>query len=57
MRKQVEGGRTVVRLQRLSEEERVEELVRMLGGREDSATARQHAREMLAQRGAGKAAA
>ncbi len=55
VRKEVTDGRTVVRLCRLTEEERVEELSRMLGGREDSATARQHAREMLAVRPAGKA--
>lgn len=57
VRKEVAGGRTVVRLRRLTEEERVEEISRMLGGRDDSAGARQHAQEMLAGRYAGKAAA
>ncbi|NLC58962.1 MAG: DNA repair protein RecN [Armatimonadetes bacterium] len=57
VRKEVQGERTVVRLCRLSEEERIEELSRMLGGRADSATAREHARELLAQRATREAAA
>ena len=45
--KQLLGGRTVVRVRRLSDEERVAELARMLGGAKPSDTAVQHAREML----------
>ena len=44
--KRVEGGRTVVDVQRLSEDQRVEEIARMLGG-VPSNTVIQHAREML----------
>lgn len=43
--KSVVGERTVVEVRRLEEEERVEEVARMLGGA--TATARTHAREML----------
>lgn len=53
--KEVQGDRTVVRLRRLSDPERVEELARMLGALEGSEAAREHAREMLAQHGAEKA--
>ncbi|MBI3947606.1 MAG: DNA repair protein RecN [Armatimonadetes bacterium] len=56
VRKEVRGDRTVVQLHPLTEPERVEELARMLGGSEGSSTAREHAREMLAQRAAGEAA-
>ena len=45
--KQLLDGRTVVRVRELSDEERVAELARMLGGADPSATAIQHAREML----------
>ena len=45
--KQVSDGRTVVRVRRLTDEERVAELARMLGGANPSPTAVQHAREML----------
>ena len=45
--KQMLDGRTVVRVRELSDEERVSELARMLGGADPSATALQHAREML----------
>ena len=45
--KQLLDGRTVVRVRELSDEERVTELARMLGGADPSATAVQHAREML----------
>lgn len=45
--KQLLDGRTVVRVRELSDEERVSELARMLGGADPSATAIQHAREML----------
>ncbi len=47
IKKQLLGGRTVVRVRRLSDEERVAELARMLGGAKPSETAVQHAREML----------
>ena len=45
--KQILDGRTVVRVRRLVDEERVTELARMLGGAKPSDTAVQHAREML----------
>ncbi|MFH1177644.1 MAG: DNA repair protein RecN [Acidobacteriota bacterium] len=45
--KQAEGGRTVTRVQRVSGEERVGELVRMLGGDERTPAARAYARELL----------
>ena len=45
--KRMLDGRTVVRVRKLSDEERVAELARMLGGADPSATAIQHAREML----------
>jgi len=45
--KQLSDGRTVIRVRRLTEEERVTELARMLGGAEPSDTAVQHARELL----------
>lgn len=45
--KQVSGGRTVVRVRRLSDEDRVEEIARMLGGAAPTETAVTHAREML----------
>lgn len=45
--KQVSQGRTVVRVRRLTEQERVEELARMLGGSQPSEAAVRHAREML----------
>jgi len=41
------GGRTRVRVERLSEAERIEELARMLGGREITETVRRHARELI----------
>ncbi len=47
VQKLVEGSRTVVRLDRVEGESRVEELARMLGGAEDSRAALEHAREML----------
>ena len=46
--KRLEGGRTVSSIQPLSEAERVEEVARMLGGEQITATTRRHAREMLA---------
>jgi DNA repair protein RecN (Recombination protein N) len=41
------NGRTVTKIKRLEREDRVEEIARMLGGRELTPTAFQHAREML----------
>ena len=41
-------GRTVSRIDRLSASHRVEEIARMLGGLEITATTRKHARELLA---------
>jgi DNA repair protein RecN (Recombination protein N) len=41
------NGRTVAKIKRLEREDRVEEIARMLGGRELTPTAFQHAREML----------
>jgi DNA repair protein RecN (Recombination protein N) len=45
--KQVNDGRTVVRVTRLTHEDRITEIARMLGGAKLSDTAVQHAREML----------
>jgi DNA repair protein RecN (Recombination protein N) len=45
--KEAVGGRTRVRVERLSEAERIEELARMLGGREITETVRRHARELI----------
>jgi len=53
VRKEIQGERTVIRLCRLTDEERVDELTRMLGGQEDSAMAREHAREMLSRSSTG----
>lgn len=44
----VADGRTVSRIEGLSANERVEEIARMLGGLEITATTRKHARELLA---------
>lgn len=41
-------GRTVSRIERLSASDRIEEIARMLGGLEITATTRKHARELLA---------
>jgi DNA repair protein RecN (Recombination protein N) len=49
VRKQVAKGRTVTLVERLDEDARVEEIARMLGGEIVTATARDHAREMLKQ--------
>jgi DNA repair protein RecN (Recombination protein N) len=49
VRKEVERGRTVTIVETLAEDARVEEIARMLGGQTITATARQHAREMLKQ--------
>jgi len=45
--KEVVGGRTQVRVERLAQSERVEELARMLGGRQITDAVRQHARELI----------
>jgi DNA repair protein RecN (Recombination protein N) len=47
VRKQTRGGRTVTTVQPLSDEERADEIARMLGGEVVTDTARQHAGEML----------
>jgi len=46
--KRVEEGRTLTRVSRLSGDQRVEEVARMLGGRTITDVARRHAREMMA---------
>ncbi len=48
--KQMCEGRTVVRVRRLTDEERVDELARMLGGASPTETAVTHAREMLSRK-------
>lgn len=45
--KEPAGGRTVTRVEQVEGEERVEEMVRMLGGGPETPAARQHARELL----------
>jgi len=47
--KQTSRGRTATRVRRLSDAERIEELARMLGGKKVNASAREHARALLAQ--------
>jgi DNA repair protein RecN (Recombination protein N) len=47
--KRVEKGRTVASVRRLTDEERIEEVARMLGGETITDTARRHAREMVKQ--------
>lgn len=49
-------GRTITRVSRLTDEERVEELARMLGGEAIGASAREHARQLLADASRDKAA-
>jgi DNA repair protein RecN (Recombination protein N) len=46
--KAVEEDRTVVHVRQIDGDERIDELARMLGGSEDSKTAIEHAKEMLA---------
>jgi DNA repair protein RecN (Recombination protein N) len=46
--KQAAGERTVSRIEALDAKARVEEVARMLGGIEITATTRKHARELLA---------
>jgi DNA repair protein RecN (Recombination protein N) len=47
--KLTQRGRTITRVAELSQEDRVEELARMLGGAKVTESARQHARELLDQ--------
>lgn len=47
IQKKTAGDRTTVEVKTLNQEERVEELARMLGGAEVTSTTREHAREML----------
>jgi DNA repair protein RecN (Recombination protein N) len=47
VRKQSVQGRTVTRVDRVGGEERIDELVRMLGGGRETPAARAHARELL----------
>ncbi|GAB4294544.1 MAG: DNA repair protein RecN [Desulfuromonadia bacterium] len=49
VRKEIMDGRTTTRVVPLDKAERVEEIARMLGGREVTDTTRAHAREMLAR--------
>jgi DNA repair protein RecN (Recombination protein N) len=49
VRKRVERGRTVTEVVRLSAEERIDEVARMLGGETITDAARHHAREMVKQ--------
>jgi DNA repair protein RecN (Recombination protein N) len=52
VRKHVEDGRTRSEIERLTDEARVDELARMLGGREAGAAARANAAELLVEAGA-----
>jgi DNA repair protein RecN (Recombination protein N) len=54
VRKQTKGGRTVATAEEVVGQARVVELSRLLSGRPDSATARRHAEELLAQRAPGR---
>jgi DNA repair protein RecN (Recombination protein N) len=47
VRKSHRAGRTVTTVEHLSEDERVDELARMVGGEKVSETARRHAGELL----------
>jgi DNA repair protein RecN (Recombination protein N) len=47
--KRVDRGRTVTEVRRLTAEERIDEVARMLGGETVTETARRHAREMVKQ--------
>ena len=49
VRKEMEAGRAITRVQRLSEQARAEELAKLLGGEKISKVTMQHAREMLRQ--------
>ena len=48
--KETVGGQVLSRIEPLGREDRVEEIARMLGGAEITATTRKHARELLARR-------
>jgi DNA repair protein RecN (Recombination protein N) len=47
IQKEVRGGKTLTRVRPLDEKGRIEELARMLGGREITASSQAHAAEML----------
>ena len=47
--KKIEGGKTSIRVNRLPENERIEELAKMLGGEPVSETSRTHAKELYAR--------
>jgi len=47
VKKKVEGGRTVTFVERLDEEQKIEEISRMLGGEDLTETAWEHARAMI----------
>lgn len=51
VRKDVSGGRTHTRMEPVTNRERVEEVARMLGGRDLTSVTLKHAREMLAKSG------
>ena len=53
--KLTQRGRTITRVAQLSEDERIEELARMLGGAKVTQSARQHARELMDQARSGRA--
>lgn len=55
VKKMTSGGRTVTTVQILSDEERVAEIARMLGGSSITKTVLKHAREMVSTRNAGAA--
>jgi DNA repair protein RecN (Recombination protein N) len=50
VRKKTKAGRTLVDVEALAEDDRVEEVARMLAGETITDTARRHAREMMGQR-------
>jgi DNA repair protein RecN (Recombination protein N) len=54
--KQVEGERTVTIVRRLTEDQRVDEIARMLGGARITDSAREHARQLIADAMASKPA-
>lgn len=47
VQKEIKGGRTITTVEKLNDEKKVEEISRMLGGIDLTATTREHAREML----------
>lgn len=51
VKKQTVGGRTVIRTQQLSDQERINDLARMFGADRDEQTAYQHAQELLDEAG------